>query len=304
MSFNLIDFVKSLLPSINKSDLEADFDLSLESLSTITDTYISLNEVNKVTKFNNKENQELIKTFYKEVEKAKLKTKLSTNKNFPGDILLLVNNLGINGKVLKKEVEDISNEVIITQAISSVKSNVVRAVSHYYFMTKYLLDFANYIYIGEAEQAGLEFEKDGVLNKKQIESIEKNMWIFARLIAVYGNEPKSFLDNLKAIEDIGILKEDDVDYTHKIDLFNNLPDGFIGSPIYSIRLVFAQWEADRYKQLKDKKKLLELRQLHLRVLKESGKSDASVEKEMTYLQKRITDIDYKITKIEDSVNDQ
>ena len=88
----------------------------------------------------------------------------------------------------------------------------------------------------------------------------------------------------------------------KIDLFDNLPTGFIGSPIYTVGLVFAQWEADRHKELKDKKKLLELRLLHLRLLQEQGKGDANQEKEITYLQRRVTDIDYKVSKIESSLD--
>lgn len=66
--------------------------------------------------------------------------------------------------------------------------------------------------------------------------------------------------------------------------------------------MFATWEAQRYQSLKDKKKLLELRYLHLKMLQESGNSDANMEKDIMYLQKRCTDIQYKLTKIEESVD--
>lgn len=86
-----------------------------------------------------------------------------------------------------------------------------------------------------------------------------------------------------------------------VDLFANLPQGFVGSPIYSIRLIFAQWEADRYRGLKDRKKMMELRLLHLTLLKENGNTDVDVEKEIIYLQKRVSDIDFNLDKIEASI---
>ena len=90
-------------------------------------------------------------------------------------------------------------------------------------------------------------------------------------------------------------------YSDKVDVFNNLPQGFIGSPIYSVRLVFAQWESDRYRALKDKKRLLELRYLHLKLMKDQNQSDINIEREITHLQKHITTIDYKLSKIEESL---
>lgn len=187
-----------------------------------------------------------------------------------------------------------------------VKVNIVRAVGHFYFMTKYALDLINYIYVLEAEHGGIELSKDSKPNAKQIEIIKKNMWLYARLVAVYGTDPKHFTEELDSLSTITVPKEQVEEVVsqyqgQKLDLLDNLPQGFIGSPIYTVRLVFAQWEADRYKKLRDQKKLLELRYLHLRMIQEQGGGDANTEKEMAYLQSRITDIDYKTSKIEESV---
>jgi len=308
MSLNISSFIKKILPSFNKSDLESDLEISLESIATIQETYANLEEIIKVAKFKAKANKDLVKEFYKELDKTEYKVKLSPTNNIATDTLILFKNVKINGDYLLKEISDAINDVVVSDALTAYKANLLRAVAHYYFMTRFALDLANFFYVTESEEAGLELSKDYKLNKKQKEFITKNMWIYARMLAIYGNEHYAFKSRLEKINEITIPK-DQVDEvinfynSDKVDIFNNLPAGFIGSPIYSIRLIFAQWEADRYKSLKDKKKLLELRYLHLKLMKEQNKSDINIEKEIEYLQKRITDIDYKLSKIEESINE-
>lgn len=306
-SLNIFGFVAKMLPSVSKSDSEVDMEISLEAASTVIDVYTQLAQVHQNTKFNSKGALKLVAEFQKELTQSKPEVKLSGHNGLAATTLVLFKNVLANGEVITKELEDIKSEVIVSQAITSSKATILRAVAHYYFMTKFALDFANYLVLLEAQHGGVEMPRDAMLNKKQSDYIEKNLWIYARLLAVYGSDTDKFLSRLSGIEKFQITK-DSVDdsstmSSSKIDLFNNLPVGFIGSPIYTVGLIFAQWEADRHKELKDKKRLLELRLLHLRVLQEQGKGDASSEKEITYLQKRVTDIDYKVFKIESELND-
>lgn len=306
MSLNLSSFIKSLLPSFDKSDLESDLEISLETIGSIDEVYVSLEETYKVIKFSDKQVNELIKEFYKEFSTNKHKVKLSSTKNIAADTLTLFKNVKINGEYILKEISDSVNDVIVSQALTAYKANLLRSVAHYYFLTRYALDFANYIYSQEAEHISSDFGNEFKLNKKQKEFIVKNMWIYGRLLSIYGDEHESFKSRIEDLEEI-TLPKDSVDEamdsysSNKVDVFNNLPQGFIGSPIYSIRLVFAQWEADRYRALKDKRKLLELRYLHLKLLKEQNQNDINIEKEITHLQKNITNIDYKLAKIEEDL---
>lgn len=308
MSLNIAGFIKSLLPSFDKSDLESDLEISLEAIGTITDTYINLDEIFKVAKLQHKLNKNAVKEFYKELGNVRHKVKLSPGMNLGTDTITLFKNVKLNGDLLYKEISDAVNDVVVSQALTAYKVNLLRSVAHYYFITRFALDFANYLYIHEAEESGTELGKEYKLNKKQIEFIEKNLWIYARLLSVYGEEHNVFKSKLDQIEEITLPKEavdeaiDSYNST-KVDVFNNLPQNFIGSPIYTIRLVFAQWEADRYKSMKDKKRLLELRYLHLKLMKEQGTSDVNVEREIEYLQKSITNLDYKLSKLEESVDD-
>lgn len=306
MSLNISGFIKKILPSFDKSDLESDLEISLKSISLVQETYTNIEQVLKVTKLHAPKTKDLVKEFYKELDVSKYKVKLASSKNMASDTLTLFKNIKINGDYLLKEISDTVNDVIVSHALSAYKANILRSVAHYYFMNRYALDFANYIYIQEAQETDIELSKDYSLNKKQVEFIEKNLWVYARLVSIYGMDHELFKSKILLIPEITLDKNNieeivaSID-TDKVDLFNNLPANFIGSPIYAVRLIFAQWEADRYRSLKDKKKLLELRFLHLKLLQEQKQTDVNVEKEIEYLQKRITDIDYTLSKIEESV---
>ena len=306
MSSNIVSFIKSLLPSFSKSDLETDMEISLEAIESIMSTYSSLEEVLKVTKIESKASQAVLKQFYKELQDFKPKAKLSNNHNLAVDTLALFTNVKANGDYILREVSDSVNDVVVSQALTAYKANLLRAVAHYYFMSRFALDLANFIYVNEVEEAGSDLTKEGRLNNKQREFITKNVWVYARMLSVYGSDHATFKDRIGSIEEITLPKEQieevvDAYNSDKVDVFNNLPQGFIGSPIYSIRLIFAEWEATRYQHLKNQKKLLELRLLHLKLLKENGQSDVILEKEIVYLQKRTTDVDHQLAKIEEDV---
>lgn len=307
MSLNIVGFIKKLLPSFSKSDIETDMEISIEAISVINDIYISLEEIYKILPPSNKEVKNIIKEFYKEIGHIKHKVKLSINKNIATDILILFKNIKINGDYLFKEITDSVNDVVISEALTAYKANILRSVGHYYFMTKFAIDLSNFIYVCEAENGNIDLNKEYKLNKKQKEFITKNIWIFARMLILYGETHEVFKSRLDDINEITLPKDqvDDVIEIYnsdKLDLFNNLPVNFIGSPIYSIRLIFAQWEATRYRALKDKRRLLELRYLHMKLLYEQGRSDINMEKEIEHLQSRMTTLDKEIYDIEKDIN--
>lgn len=306
MSLNLVGFINSLLPSFSKADIESDLEISLEYIPGILESYASFKSVTEVAKIQHKDAKKLVDELYRELE-GHGKLKLSRTKNLGQDTLALFANVKTNGEYLLKEISDAVNDVVMSQALTAYKANLLRAVPHYYFLVRYATDLLNFLYVKEVEFTKVETERAFNLNKKQEEFVVKNLWIYARLLSFYGMEHGQFKSKVESISDVTVPQdkvEEVVDQfgAERMDVFNNLPQGFVGSPIYSVRLIFAQWEADRYRTLKDKKKLLELRFLHLKLLKEQGTSDASVEKEIQYLQNRITDIDHKLSRIEEDVN--
>lgn len=303
---NIVSFVKGLMPSLSKTEMESDVEISLQSTSVIIETWKGLEEISKVGKFSSSEAKKLVDEFYKEVRKTKPKVKLSATKNIGADMVTFFGNVKINGDYIYNEMSETLNDVIVSSALSAYKANILRSGGHLYFITRYALDFANYLFTVEMENSGADVNEDYLLNKKQKEFVEKNMWIYARIVSIYGDEHKDFVNKFEKLGDVIINKETAETVLNgydsdKVDISSVIPDGFVGSPIYSVRQVFAQWEADRYKTIKDKKRLLELRYLHLKTMMEQGTSDVAIEKEINFLQKQITSMDYKLSKIERSV---
>lgn len=305
MSLNIIEFVKKLLPVVKKDDVESDLEISIEALEDIQAIYSDLNSYIQKVGIKSKDVKKVIDEIYKELDKAKPSLKLSSRKSFAADFLTLLTNIKQNANVIQSELEKNISESTVTGALEAYKANLLSAVAHYRFMTKYAIDLANYIYTKDTSEE--EVPKDSLLNSAQIKEVENNCWIFGKLITGYGQPQEVFTKKLQNIAQVNISKDDNDSllehYAHSggVELIDGLPQGFIGSPIYTIRLVFAQWEADRYREIKDKKKLLELRHYYLSQLKENGQADISVEKEIEYLQKRITKLDYKLSKIEESI---
>jgi hypothetical protein len=58
-------------------------------------------------------------------------------------------------------------------------------------------------------------------------------------------------------------------------------------------MAIANYQIERYNSNKEKKKVLELRLLHLRLLND-GKNDPKIEKEINYIQRRVDSLDRKI----------
>lgn len=300
---NLAGFVKALIPSFQRSDVLTDMEISLKHIPTILDVYSGLETTLKATKFKAPKNVKIIENFYRELKEETAPIKVS--KNIATDHLNIYKNIKENGEWIYKEIEDAVNDVVVSAALSSYKAVLLRSIAHYYFITRYTLNLINFMYAAEVDNIE-SMENSYKLNKKQEEYINKNMWIYARLLSTYGVEKGKFEKAIESIEDI-MLPKDTVDEVlemygdRQVDILYNLPKNFVGSPIYSMRLIFAQWETDRYKDLKDKKKMLELRLLHYKMMSETGMSDVDVEKEISYLQESITDLDYKISKMEEDV---
>lgn len=303
MFTNIVGFVKGVLPSFSRSDIEADMDISLDNIPLIIESYTNLADILKVAPPTHADNKNTIKAFYKEANTIKHKIRLTPTNNIALDTIALFNNIKVNGDFILNEISDAFSDTIVSQALTVYKANILRVVPHFYYMTKYATDFLNFYYANEVENTKSDIGREGKLNAKQKEHIIKNMWVYTRLVMLYGEDHATFKMKLDKLGTINLPKEkaEEIAATNNldsIDLFNNLPVGFIGSPIYSIRMIFAQMEADRYKSLKDKRRLLELRYLHLKLMKERGETDPAMEKEIEYLQKRISDIDYSLAKIE------
>lgn len=305
---NILEFVKKLLPTINKSDVLSDFETSLEAIDELQSLYSDLASYLDKNTIKSKEAKKVIDEFLAELYKSKDLPKINKRENFARVVLTLLENIKLNAKFLYDELDNNLSESTVTGSLEAKRANLLRSVAHYRFMTKMLTDLLNYIYTNEMSEENKHLAEEGKLNPHQVKELLNNLWILAKCVAGYAEDSDKFKAKVEKLSQVQLSKEENETiealYSHSddIDLIQGLPHNFIGSPIYTIRLVFAQWQAQRYHEMKDKKKLLELRLQYLRQLKEKGEADINLEKEIEYLQNRITKLDYKLAKIEESAN--
>lgn len=216
-------------------------------------------------------------------------------------------------KSLEKVVEQFSNvveksfeETTIADGLSILKLNAIKVMDSAAFISRYALHFLNYVYTVEtaAKMKDENYVKDHI-SPGQTKWINDNFLNFCQLLSALGiSEEKA----KKLIEDapdviLGINPEE-ITATLGESVVN--PLGIMGfspsssNPIYHIRLMIAQYQANRYKEAVDLKTVLELRLLNLK-RKNDGTYDAKLEKEIEYTQSRVDSLSEKIRSVEESV---
>lgn len=292
------NFVRSIFGTVNKSDVEMDLQESLDSISVIQ-TSLALARNSQIgPEFINKHNIDLSKRFYQLVKRSRAQVSLSFNMDMMDDLNSFFLNLQENGKIIMRVLNDYNTSVISTNAISSKDANILRAVPHIYFIVKYTNDLINWLMANEINAANnIPTNIPKVMDKK----INGNLNIFVTLLTTYGDNPNVFRNRIDKIPSNVLTKEENsrIETFHAgDDIVPGAPDGFIGSPIYTIRSISAKWQADRYHLRQDEKKLFELRLNYLQSIKAQGNVDASVEKDIEYLQNKINKINYELDKME------
>lgn len=299
---SIFDLMNNILPSFKKNELLVDMEQSMkeidEAISTYTETASFLNEA----PFKSAAAKKLIRQYYVDIAEGDSPFARKETDNVAANMVLHLTQLKVNGKLIYEQLDDALNDAVVSRALTSYRAVLLRAVSHFFFMSRFSLDFLNQLYAYEADTLN-PTEKKFKPIKVQTEYLERNLWIFGALISVYGAPSDKFSKQLEKLDDININEGDEelvsAMYSRtSYDLFNSLPNGFIGSPILSVRLILAQWEAERFAGLKDKKRMLELRLYHLKYLRDTGNTDPVMEKEIADLQDRVVALDYKIDRIE------
>ena len=188
---------------------------------------------------------------------------------------------------------------IVTEATVTGQSGVViKVVTDVSSMATYVLDFLNF---------ALSMESDsGKMSKVQIERVKSGMGVFMELFKVYNNSFKIIEKELPNVS-TEILNFDQPNLgmlnilLAKTGKLIKIPTshGFVGNPIYHIRLWMMDREIEKYEANKDKKRLLEMKVLGLNMDKEADGVDKNkINKQIEYYEEKIQDLEYKIAKFE------
>ena len=297
----LFDFIRTLSPRIDRQTVVEDIEVTQKEMTTgVIPAYQSAQIFFKASGFQSDEVKSLQTIFYRNYTKRDSKKQ----ENFLAEIAVKLPYVRENLEYIDNQIDDLFSRDIIKEGLTLRKAAMIRAVDHISFMSRYAIDLINLIYVLEAKHRQTDVEVEYQTNAKAQELTQKNLFVFAKMLEVYGMKPDDFKKQFFGLPEAVVNEQT---FQHVSALYRDSGDpipqdavsGFEGNPIYHIRLNIAEWQADRYKSFKDKKKMLELRLMHLKML-EQDKKDPSLEKEISYIQQRVESIDYKLKKMEDN----
>lgn len=296
MSIPLFDYIKSLLPRLKKDDILEDVRVTKGELDNLKKTYDMTVKEFTDFKWKAEVSQSLIKTFYRNY-----KSSVGKANDIVADIAKALPNLQDNTHFVETQLEQLLGDDVLNAGLTAKKAVLIRACEHLSFLSRYGLDFLDYLLCAESAVKGQTMNM--MMSNATVERVEKEILTFSQLLTYYSKPKDKFKSGLDDIPDV-VLDDNNAAtvasvFSHGVlDPYGSvLQQGFIGSPVYHIRLIFAEWQADRYKVCKDKRQMLELRIMQLKLLQEDL-NDPSLERQIEYLQSRIDKLDRKLADME------
>lgn len=294
---NLIAFIKSLLPRFNKDRLTEEARITLAELEGMAiPSYKAAFEGLASRNFSSKQITEMEKTFKRMVKGA-------GKENIVGAVYSGLETLLKNHKYIQDNIEKHFEEEVIISGISVLKVNLIRLLEFHSFCTRYSLKLLNYIYILETQEVNGDsrYVKDS-MSPADIEWVNKHFFDFCVAMSISTKSEKDLETTISKIPDVSLSEGSEASLAalgeEKTDPFNTrMVAGFSSSPIFHARLVVAEYQANRYKEKKELKTVLELRLLNLQKNLEKN-PDAALEKEIEYTQSRVDKLNHYLIQAE------
>lgn len=294
-------FIKRLLPRIERSTVSTDLRTTEKELVKIViPAWSAAADAFKI----NKPSSDDFKTFQAMFVREFEYSGMMKSQTFVGDIEHRLRNLHGNVVYIQSILDTVVDKDIISTGLTVRAAWVIRAAANMSMVSRYLLSLLNYIYTTEAIHRNSEIYEGLELSKAEMKYVESNFQRFVKLFSRYSVEPKDFEKDCLSMPE-AVVNDKTRDMVAAIvgvkdPLESKGMAGFVGNPIYSIRLMIAQWQNDRYESSKAKKQQLELRLMYLQ-MQQKNKVDPAVEKEISILQDRIDSLEYKLRSTEEDL---
>jgi len=193
--------------------------------------------------------------------------------------------------LIEKELSD----VITDKTVTAKDAAILRMVNDLGAMNTYVLDLAYYIIMDK---------KITDLPKFKLNMIKNNLNGFGNSFQAYGSNFGRLIEDMHKISSNVVSINEGKESFLSLNLSKtgktvDLPmaNGFINNPIYHIRMWMVDKEVEKYESLKDKKRLIELRLMELK-LEDNNEGDPKLRKQIEYYEDKLSKIEYKIEKIE------
>jgi hypothetical protein len=302
----IFDFLSGLLPHLDKIVVTEDLRITIAELdNNVIPTYQAAVDYFKVNKITSATNKELADLFYRNFDLQRG----AKQSSFIADINKRIPLVKENADYILASIEELMERDIINEGLTAKKAILVRAAKSMSFISTFSSDLLIYVYNNETLAIDAESAEHIAMIPLYEKQVYSNIANYSRLLSDYGVPNKDFVKLITKVPDVvlnprtqnsikGIYKDSEID-----PFVNSASANFTGSPIYNLRMMVAEWQSNRYKVNKDKKKMLELRVLHLKILA-TGKNDPKLEQEINYVQNRIDKINKYLADVDTSLNHQ
>ena len=305
MSFSLFKFLGNLMPTLKRSSILEDLKTTSSELNeTLIPSYSDLASHFQLIKLKSPEMKEIDKIFYQE-----FKFKGSKQASLFGDISIRTSNLSSNLEFVQDSIEKLLETDVVREGLSAKKAVLLRLAESFAFITRYAMDLADYAFWYEAKAYDGDIAKQYDMTPNKIKRITKGIRAFGRCMTDLSEAPDVFRKQVGEIPEVHLTQKDQDVITSlyppkKLNPFESSfgISGFTYSPVYHVRLLYAEWQTARYYSMKDKKRALSVKLLYLKELKEAGDKNPQLETEINYLQKRIDNYDRDIHEMERDAN--
>jgi hypothetical protein len=211
-----------------------------------------------------------------------------------------------NNRVIETHITESFEDEVVIAGVTVLKVNLLRLIETTAFVSRYTSKFLNYIYILETAAVGgdLKYVQDS-LSKGEIDWLEKRYLDYVFSLRILSKSEKEIISIISEIPEVEVDENPNmlssVFGMTKVDPFGfrNL-SGFTNSPIFHVRLLVAQHLANKYKEQKELKQLLQLRLLDLQANHDKS-PNAKLQQQIVYTQARVDRISDEIRKAEEDV---
>ena len=276
-----------------KTDVQEDLDNTRKTLTDIViPVYTRISGKYAEWRLVSKESKILSDKYFDSIKER------SRGSNLFSDNLSRLNGLLVNLDFIIQEVDKELQSTTMKSGMNVKKANLLQAGSIIGYITRFSLDFADCL---------LSYERNGEdrPTPSKIKRVTNHVETYASALAQFGMDPKTFKQLFDSLPDM-IVNADTYEALagaigeNKINPIGIGVKGFSGSIIYSVRLMFAEWQVNNYKADKDKAQLLSLKLLDLES-EEKENPNPALEREIDVVRNRLTKLEYKVHKFEEDL---
>ena len=215
------------------------------------------------------------------------------SKNIISDLESLFIEIGKNVNGIEQLLNKHTSFVLTNKVMGVKDAAIVKLVDDIGSLTLFSMDYITCL---------LSNVNDTAFPKIKFKKLKEGIPAFINLVVGYNGKIKNTIDNITKLDDTSIdSNTSEAMLGVKLNssgITSLVPDGFINNPFYHIRMWFVDREINKLEALRDKKKLIELRIMELKIEEKSG-SDGDLSKQIEYYEDKLAAIEYKIQKLEE-----